>query len=120
METATTTKSRPTAKTKSQPLARSGTENEDKRDRLHLRLDVIARHEIEQAAHYLNKTTSDFVLSQAVMAADKVIESHGHSMTLSEADWDRFCAVLDHPPKPNRKLMEAARRYARRGDEFAG
>lgn len=91
---------------------------EVKRDRLHLRLDATSRHKIEQAAHYLNKTVSEFVLLQAVAAADKVIESHRHTMTLSEADWDRFCEALEHPPKPARKLAEAARRYAKRGGTF--
>ena len=94
--------------------------NEVKRDRLHLRLDSTSRHKLEQAAHYLNRTTSEFVLTQAVIAADKVIETHGHTMTLSEAQWDRFCRALDNPPKPNRKLKAAARRYARRGGELAG
>ena len=91
-----------------------------KRDRLHVRLDTASRHKIEQAAHYLNKTASEFVLSQAVIAADKVIDSQGHTITLRAAEWDRFYRALENPPKPNRKLMEAARRYAKRGGELVG
>lgn len=91
-----------------------------KRDRLHLRLDLASRHKIEQAAHYLNKTASEFVLVQAVAAADEVIKTHQHTLTLSEADWDQFCHALSAPPRPNSKLKEAARRYAKRGGEFVG
>ena len=91
-----------------------------KRERLHLRLDLSSRHKIEQAAHYLNKTASEFVLVQAVAAADEVIKTHQHTLTLSEADWDQFCQALSAPPKPNSKLKEAARRYVKRGGEFVG
>ena len=80
-----------------------------KRDRLHLRLDLSSRHKIEQAAHYLNKTASEFVLVQAVAAADEVIKTHQHTLTLSEVDWDQFCQALSSPPKPNSKLKQAAR-----------
>lgn len=114
-----TVKPKTTARYNSEALAQATTRGEVKRDRLHLRLDTTSRHKLEQAAHYLNKTTSEFVLTQAVIAADKVIEIHGRTITLSEAQWDLFCRALDNPPKPNRKLKAAARRYARRGGELA-
>jgi len=115
-----TVKPKTSARYKSKAVPRAAARGEVKRDRLHLRLDTTSRHKLEQAAHYLNKTTSEFVLAQAVIAADKVIEIHGHTITLSGAQWDRFCRALDNPPKPNRKLKAAARRYARRGGELAG
>jgi uncharacterized protein (DUF1778 family) len=120
MTTTLIPKLRSTAGKRSARAAPSAAATEVKRERMHLRLDTSARHKIELAAHYVNKTVSDFVLSQAVVAADKVIDTHGHSFILSEADWERFCAALDQAPKPNRKLNQAARRYARRGGEFAG
>ena len=89
-----------------------------KRDRLHLRLDLNSRNKIEQAAHYENKTASEFVVAQAVAAADRVIQSHLHTLTLSEADWDQFCRALTTSAKPKRKLVDAARRYAERGGGF--
>ena len=91
-----------------------------KRDRLHLRLDLSSRNKIEQAAYYLNKTASEFVLVQAVAAADEVIKAHRHTLTLSESDWDQFCQALSAPPKPNSKLKAAARRYAKRGGALVG
>lgn len=93
-----------------------GTESKVKRDRLHLRLDATSRRKIEEAAHYLNKTPSEFVVLEAVAAADKVIEAHRHTVTLSEADWDRFCEALAQPPEPSRKLVEAALRHSQRGE----
>ena len=114
------TKSATTTRDKSRAVVPAAAPKEVKRDRLHLRLDTTSRHKLEQAAHFLNKTTSEFVLTQAVIAADKVIEMHGHTVTLSEAQWGLFCQALDNPPKPNSKLKQAARRYARRGGELAG
>src|SRR5450755_3755802 len=84
------------------PVARP--KPEVKRERLHVRLDLTSRHKIEQAAHYLNKTPSEFVLSQAVTAAEKVIAAQQHAFALSDADWARFCDALAAPPKPARKL----------------
>lgn len=91
-----------------------------KRDRLHLRLDLSSRNKIEQAAFYLNKTASEFVLVHAVAAADEVIKTHQHTLTLSESDWDQFCQALSAPPKPNSKLKSAGRHYAKRGGAFVG
>jgi uncharacterized protein (DUF1778 family) len=98
----------------------SGERSEIKRDRLHLRLDATSLHKIEQAAHYLNKTPSEFVVLEAVAAANKVIDAHRHLLTLSEADWDRFCEALTQAPEPSRKLVEAAQRYAKRGGRVVG
>jgi uncharacterized protein (DUF1778 family) len=115
----TTPKSKQAAKReKKTSMARSVGQVAIKRDRLHLRLDVASRHKIEQAAHYLKKTASEFVLSQSILAADKIIEAHGQAFALSSADWNKFCHTLENPPKPNRQLMAAAKRYARRGGEL--
>jgi uncharacterized protein (DUF1778 family) len=90
-----------------------------KRERLHLRLDLTSRNKIEQAAYYLNKTASEFVVAEAVAGAERVIETHQRTMTLSAADWDAFCAALVSPPKPNRRIQAAARRHAKRGGPLA-
>lgn len=109
-----------TTKARSAKSGSASSKLNPKRDRLHLRLDLHARHKIEQAAHYLNKTASEFVLGQAITAADEVIKAHQHTLTLSENDWDQFCQALASPPKANAKLKAAARRYAKLGGEFAG
>ena len=112
----------PDKKTKPRPLpaqVEPPGERALKRDRLHLRLDTNSRHLIEQAAYYLNKTASEFVVSQSVLAAEQVVESYGRTMSLSEADWEQFCDALENPPEPNEKLKAAALLYAKRGGPLA-
>ena len=84
-----------------------------KRDRMHLRLDAKAKRTLERAAAYEETTVSDFVLMNAVAAAERVIESH-EKITLSAKDWDVFYDALINPPEPNQKLRDAARRYRER------
>lgn len=87
-----------------------------KRDRMHLRLDARAKRKLERAAAYEGTSVSDFVLGQAVAAAERVIAAH-EMITLSSADWDAFYDALVYPPKPNAKLKEAVRRYRERVGE---
>ncbi len=89
---------------------------EVKRDRIHLRLDSKAKRTLERAAAYEETSVSDFVLANAVAAAERVIESH-EKITLSARDWDIFYDALINPPEPNAKLKEAARRYRERVGE---
>jgi uncharacterized protein (DUF1778 family) len=84
-----------------------------KRDRMHLRLDAKTKRKLEKAAAYEETSVSDFVLANAVAAAERVIESHG-KITLSAKDWDVFYDALVNPPEPNAKLRKAARRYRER------
>lgn len=87
-----------------------------KRDRVHLRLDAGTKRKLERAAAYEAKSVTDFVLANAVAAADRVIERH-ERITLSEPDWAVFYEALMNPPEPNRELKRAVRRYReRRGD----
>ncbi len=84
-----------------------------KRDRVHLRLDARSKRLLERAASYQETTISDFVLANAVRAAERVIESH-ERITLTAADWDVFYDALISPPRPNETLKAAARRYRER------
>ncbi|MGH7075884.1 MAG: DUF1778 domain-containing protein [Stellaceae bacterium] len=86
---------------------------EVKRDRMHLRLDAKAKRTLERAAAYEETSVSDFVLANAVAAAERVIDSH-EKITLSAKDWEVFYDALINPPEPNEKLNEAARRYRER------
>jgi uncharacterized protein (DUF1778 family) len=84
-----------------------------KRDRMHLRLDAKTKRTLERAAAYEETSVTDFVLANAVAAADRVIASH-EKITLSAKDWEVFYDALINPPEPNKKLKEAARRYRER------
>lgn len=84
-----------------------------KRGRMHLRVDAKTKRKLERAAAYEEKTVSDFVLSNALAAAERVIELR-EKITLSDRDWDAFYNALLKPPAPSQKLREAARRYRER------
>ena len=81
-----------------------------KRDRMHLRLDTATKRKLERAAAYAQKSVSDFVLLQAVEAANEVLKAHDQHV-LSTADWETFCKALDRSPKPNRALKQGFRWY---------
>lgn len=84
-----------------------------KRDRMHLRVDAKTKRKLERAAAYQERSVSDFVLANAVAAAERVIDSR-EKITLSANDWDVFYNALVDPPEPNAKLRKAARRYRER------
>ncbi len=89
---------------------------ESKHARVHLRLDTRTKRKLERAAAYEETTVSRFVLTNAVAAAERVIESR-EKIVLSAVDWDAFHAALLDPPEPNATLTEAARRYRERVGE---
>ena len=84
-----------------------------KRDRMHLRLDAKTKRKLERAAAYEETTVSDFVMANALAAAERVIDSH-EKITLSAKDWEVFHDALVNPPEPNERLRQAARRYRER------
>lgn len=84
-----------------------------RRDRMHLRLDARTKRTLERAAAYEEKSVSDFVLTTARAAAERVIERH-EQVTLSTKDWDAFFDALVNPPEPNETLKAAVRRFRNR------
>jgi uncharacterized protein (DUF1778 family) len=54
----------------------NGQPAEVKRDRMHLRLDAKTKRRLERAAAYEETSVTDFVLANAVAAAERVIDSH--------------------------------------------
>ncbi len=91
-------------------LTKASTKATPKRDRMHLRLDVATKRKLERAAAYAQKSVTDFVLSQAVDAAEQVLKTHEQHV-LSTADWETFRKALDRPAKANRALKEGFRWY---------
>jgi uncharacterized protein (DUF1778 family) len=84
-----------------------------KQERMHIRLDAPSKQKLERAAAYANKSLSEFVLGQALHAADEVIQEH-ETVVLDESDWSVFLDALDHPPKPNAKLRKAFAEHKKR------
>ncbi|MGB5453334.1 MAG: DUF1778 domain-containing protein [Sedimenticolaceae bacterium] len=84
-----------------------------KQDRMHIRLDTLAKQKLERAAAYAHKSLSEFVLGQALHAADEVIHEH-ETLTLNEADWGVFLNALENPPQPSAKLKRAFAEHKKR------
>ncbi len=84
-----------------------------KQERMHIRLDSLSKQKLERAAAYAHKSLSEFVLGQALNAADEVIHEH-ETLTLSRADWDVFLSALENPPRPNAKLKQAFAEHKQR------
>ena len=84
-----------------------------KQERMHIRLDAPTKLKLERAAAHTQKTLSEFVLGQALHAADEVIHEH-ETLTLNEADWGVFLDALDDPPKPRAKLKRAFAEHKKR------
>jgi len=84
-----------------------------KQERMHIRLDARSKRKLEQAAVYAHKSLSEFVLGQALDAADEVIQEH-ETLTLSRTDWEIFLDALEHPPEPNARLKQAFAEHKRR------
>jgi uncharacterized protein (DUF1778 family) len=84
-----------------------------KQERMHIRLDTLSKQKLERAAAYAHKSLSDFVLGQALHAADEVIQKH-ETLTLSEVDWETFLDALESPPRPSAKLKQAFAEHKKR------
>lgn len=79
--------------------------------RLNFRLTPDLKRVIEEAALQTGRTVSDFALATLAQAARQVLAEH-HATRLSARDRARIMAMLDDSTtKPNRALVEAARRY---------
>ena len=83
-----------------------------KNERMHIRLDSETKQKLERAAAYAHKSISEFVLGNALEAAEKVIEEE-ELTTLSLPDWDLFFDALTTPPEPAEKLKAAFHEYHR-------
>jgi len=77
-----------------------------KQERMHLRLDTRSKKKLERAAAYTHKCLTEFVLGQALNAADVVIREN-ETLILNRADCEVFLDALENPPKPNARLKRA-------------
>ncbi|MCB1873947.1 MAG: DUF1778 domain-containing protein [Gammaproteobacteria bacterium] len=84
-----------------------------KQERMHIRLDTLSKLKLERAAAYAHKSLSEFVLGQALNAADEVIHEN-ETLTLNEVDWEVFLDALENPPEPSTKLKQAFAEHKKR------
>ena len=81
--------------------------------RMSLRVRPEDKALILRAAALNHTDLTDFVIRQAVLAAKAVVEE-ADRVQLSGRDSLRVLNLLENPPKPNRKLLAAARALPKR------
>jgi uncharacterized protein (DUF1778 family) len=82
-----------------------------KESRLNIRCDNHTRLLLGKAANYAHVSISEFVLSNALASAERVVQEH-ESITLKPKDFEAFLDALDAPSKPNAALKRAFKRHA--------
>ena len=77
------------------------------------------RDTLEQAAELLGTTVNQFVVQIAYLEAQRVIERES-VIRLSQKDAQNVLALLDNPPKPNKRLKDAVKVFKARVRAPAG
>ena len=67
------------------------------------------QRKLERVAAHEETTVNQFVLSNAVATAERVIEAH-ERVVLSATNWEAFHEALLNPPAPNAALRYPADR----------
>ncbi len=80
------------------------------RTRITARVSDTVRVTLEQAAELLGSTVNQFVVQTAYQEAQRVIERES-VIRLSQKDAAKILSLLDHPPKPNKRLQDAVRKF---------
>ena len=83
---------------------------EEPRKRITARVSDSVRDTLEQAAELLGATVNQFVVQTAYVEAQRVIERES-VIRLSQKDAHKILALLDNPPKPNKRLKDAVKTY---------
>src|SRR5205823_2289340 len=83
---------------------------EEPRKRITARVSDRVRDTLEQAAELLGATVNQFVVQTAYVEAQRVIERES-VIRLSQKDAHKVLALLDHPPKPNKRLKDAVKTF---------
>lgn len=84
-----------------------------KKERLDLRLPPAVKALIEKAAELQGRSVSDFVVAAALSQASQVIEQQ-MVLKLCLEDSKALAYAFINEPKPNKKAIEAAKRYRAR------
>ena len=83
---------------------------EEPRKRITARVSDGVRDTLEQAAELLGATVNQFVVQTAYVEAQRVIERES-VIRLSQKDAHKILSLLDHPPKPNKRLKDAVKAF---------
>jgi len=83
---------------------------QEHRKRITARVPETVRITLEQAAELLGATVNQFVVQTAYVEAQRVIERES-VIRLSQKDARKVLAMLDKPPKPNKRLKAAVKAF---------
>lgn len=83
---------------------------EEPRKRITARVSDSVRDTLEQAAELLGATVNQFVVQTAYLEAQRVIERES-VIRLSQEDAQKVLALLDNPPKANKRLKDAVKTF---------
>jgi uncharacterized protein (DUF1778 family) len=78
-------------------------------DRIELRATKEEKQLLSKAAAYERLDVTSFIMRSVLPAAREVV-GRAERIVLSERDTARVLELLEHPPKPTRALLAAARR----------
>jgi uncharacterized protein (DUF1778 family) len=78
-------------------------------DRIELRATKEEKQLLTKAAAYERLDVTSFIMRSVLPAAREVV-GRAERIVLSERDTARVLELLEHPPKPTRALLAAARR----------
>jgi uncharacterized protein (DUF1778 family) len=85
---------------------------EEPRRRITARVSKKVRITLEQAAELLGATVNQFVVQTAYEEAQRILERET-VIRLSQKDAQMILGLLDSPPKPNKTLKDAVRKFKR-------
>lgn len=77
-------------------------------NRYAMRIGAAEKARLMRAASLEQTDLKDFILRSALQAAEAVIDRAQH-LVLSERDTRLWLDLLDHPSKPNERLVSAAK-----------
>jgi uncharacterized protein (DUF1778 family) len=82
------------------------------RERITVRLSAEKQEILQMAADHSGSTLNQFIAQSALRAAEQIIEQAEviRSSRLAMEESERFCALLDDPPKPNEAIQRAMAR----------
>ena len=78
--------------------------------RLEARVDPELKARWQQAADLEGRSLTDFIISSMEESSERVIQRH-QRMKLDRQDTRDFVEAIINPPEPNKRLIEAARKY---------
>ena len=78
--------------------------------RITARVPSEMRDALEEAAQLQGATLNQFVVQSAYQEAQRILERET-VIRLSQRDAQKVFSLLEHPPKPSKRLKEAVKAY---------